>query len=212
MNETKRRKMTQRASALLLTGIMCVSAFAGNASAQGKKEPNKELKEKPAISAVSKPADQAATNSAAAATPSQLVEVLPGKSVSMTVHLNEGTDKNNAGEASKTASIDVEIMDKESSKAAAKDKKADSAKEEVNKEQVKYFWQVDRKNGKGWKDLLWGANGDNYLLKKVTAKQNGWEYRCVITDAKGTIESSSVVLQVGDPAVKTDSADNSKKP
>jgi len=129
MNETKRRKMTQRASALLLTGIMCVSAFAGNASAQGKKEPNKELKEKPAISAVSKPADQAATNSAAAATPSQLVEVLPGKSVSMTVHLNEGTDKNNAGEASKTASIDVEIMDKESSKAAAKDKKADSAKQ-----------------------------------------------------------------------------------
>ena len=71
---------------------------------------------------------------------------------------------------------------------------------------------TDRKNGKGWKDLLWGANGDNYLLKKVTAKQNGWEYRCVITDAKGTIESSSVVLQVGDPAVKTDSADNSKKP
>ncbi len=95
---------------------------------------------------------------------------------------------------------------------AGKEQPKDSAKETDNTEEpdsLTYSWQVDRKNGKGWKDLK-KAIGSSYQIKKVTKWQNGWEYRCVISKAELTIESSSIQLQISESSDTAQSSTTAK--
>ncbi len=266
MKETKTRRITQRTSALLLAGILCVSAFAGSASAQGKEEKiqvqqvqieaeafgKKAEKNEAGISdagaphsaekhkedtAASKDVKQTAKaeeDPSSNASQEQIAQVLPGNFVRFTVRFEKHADAGNsaATNGDETASVDVTILEKadtaaskedkkdgtvkkdaEEKKTGIKDKDAKSADEAENAEETDsrtYTWQVDRKNGKGWKDIP-KANGDSYQIKKVTERQNGWEYRCIISNSKGSVESASVTLQVGEGTDAADKTDNAKK-
>ena len=60
-----------------------------------------------------------------------------------------------------------------------------------------YQWQVDKGDGKGWTDVPDGT-GAALSVRKVTAEQNGWKYRCTVSNASGKTESNSATLTVRD--------------
>ena len=225
MKETKTERMTRRTNALLLAGILCVSAFAGSASAQGKTETQTQAsqtqqaeKESPSDSASPKMTDKAAEETDAAV-PSQTVKVVPGNCVRLTVHVDKDADTKDgkASDGAGKARIEVEVLEKaeplaEEQKNKKEDKKenADDADKAEKAESPTYSWQVNRQNGQGWKSLFM-ASGDRYQIRKVIERQNGWEYRCIITNGKDSIESAHVTLELGDPSAASDSEDSSKK-
>ena len=225
MKETKTERMTRRTSALLLAGILCVSAFAGSASAQGKSETQTQAsqtqqaeKESPSDSASPKMTDKAAEETDAAV-PSQTVKVVPGNCVRLTVHVDKDADTKDgkASDGAGKARIEVEVLEKAEPLAAEKEDKKEDKKENADDadkvekaESPTYSWQVNRQNGQGWKSLFM-ASGDRYQIRKVIERQNGWEYRCIITNGKDSIESAHVTLELGDPSAASDSEDSSKK-
>lgn len=221
MKETKTERMTRRTSALLLAGILCVSAFAGSASAQGKSETQTQAsqtqqaeKESPSDSASPKMTDKAAEETDAAV-PSQTVKVVPGNCVRLTVHVDKDADTKDgkASDGAGKARIEVEVLEKAEPLATEKEDKkenADDADKAEKAESPAYSWQVNRQNGQGWKSLFM-ASGDRYQIRKVIERQNGWEYRCIITNGKDSIESAHVTLELGDPSAAADSEDSSKK-
>lgn len=66
---------------------------------------------------------------------------------------------------------------------------------------LKYFWQVDKNDGKGWVDIP-GANESSYTVKNAGAEQNGWKFRCVVSNDAGKAESAVATLSV-DSSVKS---------
>jgi len=60
---------------------------------------------------------------------------------------------------------------------------------------MSYQWQVDKGNGMGYTDVVNG-NAATLTVKNVSANQNGWKYRCVVTNATGKTESSAATLTV----------------
>ena len=56
-----------------------------------------------------------------------------------------------------------------------------------------YQWQVNK--GNAWEDIT-GATGASYTTPAITANMNGWQYRCVATNDKGTVNSNVVTLTV----------------
>ena len=56
-------------------------------------------------------------------------------------------------------------------------------------------WQVDKQDGNGWTDIV-GAVSASYTVDEVAAEQNGWLYRCVITNTSGKGESNPATLTV----------------
>lgn len=221
MKETKTERMTRQTGALLLAGILCVSAFAGSASAQGKSETQTQAsqtqqaeKESPSDSASPKMTDKAAEETDAAV-PSQTVKVVPGNCVRLTVHVDKDADTKDgkASDSTEKARIEVEVLEKAEPLATEKEDKkenADDADKAEKAESPTYSWQVNRQNGQGWKSLFM-ASGDRYQIRKVIERQNGWEYRCIITNGKDSIESAHVTLELGDPSAAADSEDSSKK-
>ena len=71
-------------------------------------------------------------------------------------------------------------------------------------------WQVDKQDGKGWTDIV-GAASASYTVDAVTAEQNGWQYRCVITNAAGKAESNGATLTVKE-AIGDVTADDTQTP
>ena len=57
-----------------------------------------------------------------------------------------------------------------------------------------YQWQVST-DGTGWTDAA-GATESTFTTDSVTAAQNGWKYRCVITNSLGRAESAAAVLTI----------------
>ena len=72
--------------------------------------------------------------------------------------------------------------------------------------QPTYQWQVSA-NGAVWSDIA-GATGDSLTVEDVTKDQSGAQYRCVITNITGSLESEAAVLQVADTIVGFESGDN----
>ena len=66
---------------------------------------------------------------------------------------------------------------------------------------LKYTWQVDKNDGKGWTDIP-DANESSYTVKNAGADQNGWKYRCVVSNDAGKAESVAATLSV-DSSVKS---------
>lgn len=63
----------------------------------------------------------------------------------------------------------------------------------VASDALSYQWQIDR--GQGWKDIS-GATGSVYTTSEVTADNNGYKYRCIITNDSGRIASPVFTLAV----------------
>lgn len=56
-------------------------------------------------------------------------------------------------------------------------------------------WQVDANDGAGWTDMA-GATGAGYSIEGVTPDQNGWKFRCIVTNSAGSAESKAATLTV----------------
>ena len=56
-----------------------------------------------------------------------------------------------------------------------------------------YQWQVNK--GNAWEDIT-GATDASYITPATTANMNGWQYLCVATNDKGTVNSDVVTLTV----------------
>ena len=61
---------------------------------------------------------------------------------------------------------------------------------------LQYQWYIDRNDGKGWQKLN-NAVEATYVTSKADADNDGYQYRCVVTDAHGAeATTASAVLHV----------------
>lgn len=73
-----------------------------------------------------------------------------------------------------------------------------------------YQWQVDRNDKKGWVNIS-RAESTELKLKSVEQSQNGFRYRCIISNSAGSVTSNEVKLTVVPVNVEykvTEGADN----
>jgi len=69
-----------------------------------------------------------------------------------------------------------------------------------------YQWQFSTNSGSTWANVTNGSGGTttNYTTVANTTNMNGYEYRCVVTDACGTVvDSSAATLTVDQPSITT---------
>ena len=60
---------------------------------------------------------------------------------------------------------------------------------------VTYQWQIDRNDGKGFVDIT-GANDATYTTGLTDRDCDGFKYRCVLSNAAGSVTTDTVVLTV----------------
>ena len=60
---------------------------------------------------------------------------------------------------------------------------------------VTYQWQIDRNDGKGFVDIV-GATDATYTTSVTDMDCDGFKYRCVISNAAGSVTTDIVVLRV----------------
>lgn len=60
---------------------------------------------------------------------------------------------------------------------------------------VTYQWQIDRNDGNGFVDIT-GATGATYTTGVTDRDCNGFKYRCVLSNAAGSVTTDTVVLTV----------------
>lgn len=60
---------------------------------------------------------------------------------------------------------------------------------------VTYQWQIDRNDGKGFVDIT-GANDATYTTGVTDRDCDGFKYRCVLSNAAGSVTTDTVVLTV----------------
>lgn len=58
-----------------------------------------------------------------------------------------------------------------------------------------YQWQIDRKDGKGFVDIE-GANRADYTTGKVDKDCDGFQYRCKISNSRGSVTTQAATLKV----------------
>lgn len=60
-----------------------------------------------------------------------------------------------------------------------------------------YQWKINRNDGNGWVNIT-GANAVSYTTSTVDKSCNGFQYKCVVSNSAGNIESNSATLTVQD--------------
>ena len=60
---------------------------------------------------------------------------------------------------------------------------------------VTYQWQIDRNDGNGFVNIT-GATGATYTIGVTDRDCNGFKYRCVLSNAAGSVTTDTVVLTV----------------
>lgn len=60
-----------------------------------------------------------------------------------------------------------------------------------------YQWMVNRNDGNGWVNIA-SANAASYTASTVDKSCNGFQYKCVVSNSAGNVESSTVTLTVQD--------------
>ena len=60
---------------------------------------------------------------------------------------------------------------------------------------LKYQWQIDRNNGKGFVDIT-GADKASYTTGVVDMLCNGYKYQCVISNSAGSVTTNAATLTV----------------
>lgn len=74
----------------------------------------------------------------------------------------------------------------------------------VTGEAMTYQWQIDRQDGKGFVYIT-GADKESYVSSVVDKDCNGFMYRCIISNAGGSVTTDAVTLTVtSDPAPAPD--------
>ena len=60
---------------------------------------------------------------------------------------------------------------------------------------LKYQWQIDRNDGKGFADIT-GADRASYTTSAVDKNCNGYKYQCVISNSAGSVTTNAATLTV----------------
>ena len=60
---------------------------------------------------------------------------------------------------------------------------------------LKYQWQIDRNDGKGFADIA-GADRASYTISAVDKNCNGYKYQCVISNSAGSVTTGTATLTV----------------
>ena len=60
---------------------------------------------------------------------------------------------------------------------------------------LKYQWQIDRNDGKGFADIA-GADRASYTTSAVDKNCNGYKYQCVIRNSAGSVTTGTATLTV----------------
>ena len=60
---------------------------------------------------------------------------------------------------------------------------------------LKYQWQIDRNDGKGFADIA-GADRASYTTSAVDKNCNGYKYQCVISNSAGSVTTNAATLTV----------------
>ncbi|MFR1952287.1 MAG: chitobiase/beta-hexosaminidase C-terminal domain-containing protein [Lachnospiraceae bacterium] len=60
---------------------------------------------------------------------------------------------------------------------------------------LKYQWQIDRNDGKGFADIA-GADRASYTTSAVDKNCNGYKYQCVISNSAGSVTTGAATLTV----------------
>ena len=60
---------------------------------------------------------------------------------------------------------------------------------------LKYQWQIDRNDGKGFADIS-GADSASYTTSAVDKNCNGYKYQCVISNSAGSVTTGTATLTV----------------
>ena len=77
---------------------------------------------------------------------------------------------------------------------------------EATGDELSYQWQYKRAGQDDWND--WAGKTSATLRFKGTATNNGYQYRCVVTNAAGSVTSSAATLTVmGKPVITTQPVD-----
>ena len=63
-----------------------------------------------------------------------------------------------------------------------------------------YQWQQSTNNGTSWTDIL-NATATTYTTEATTVAMNGYQYRCVVSNSAGSVESAPVTLTVNKATV-----------
>lgn len=70
---------------------------------------------------------------------------------------------------------------------------------------ITYQWMINRNDGKGWVRIA-SANSASYTATAIDKNCNGYQYKCVISNSAGTVESSTATLTVQDADISDDSS------
>ena len=65
-----------------------------------------------------------------------------------------------------------------------------------------YQWQQRADNGATWTDID-GATASGYTIAAATTEMDGYQYRCVVTNSAGSVESAAATLTVTETIVTT---------
>ena len=172
MNNNK--KTLQRSGALLLATVLCISAMAGCGTAA-----QQNTTEKPTTQQ-----SQQATPKADSGKKDSDKKTDSGKPADNKSGTGKPADKKEAPSI-KTQPQNVKVAKGSSFKFTVSASEAN----------LKYVWQVDKNDGKGWTDIP-NANEVTYSVKSAGAEQNGWKFRCIVSNDAGKAESAVATLSV----------------
>lgn len=76
-------------------------------------------------------------------------------------------------------------------------------------EDLRYQWQVDRGDGKGFVDID-GADSDSYTTSVVDEGVSGYKYHCVVSNKAGSVTTDTAVLSITKDATGDGGSDDKK--
>ena len=210
MNDNKKKQTLQRRGALLLATVLCISAMAGcGTTAQQKKT------EKTPTQQSQQAAPKADTAKKDAA---KKEETKKGSDKKTSSNKPSGGQSSTSKPSGNQAGTNKPAGSQSGTSKPADKKETPSIKEQPQSVKaaigssftfkvsamganLKYTWQVDKNDGKGWTDIP-DANESSYTVKNAGADQNGWKFRCVVSNDAGKAESAIATLSV-DSSVKS---------
>ena len=204
MDDHKNNITLRRRGALLLATLLCVSALAGcagQAQTAGKQPTEQTQQAAPKTDAGKKDSGKKDSGKSSS-----------GKSSSGKKDAGKSNPgKNNAASTQKPAETKSapSIKMQPNGIVIASGNSVTFTVAAKGTEPFQYAWQVDKNDGKGWTDIP-GATNAAYTVDKAGKEQNGWKFRCVVSNSVGKTESSAATLTISDAAPDSQKADSGK--